>query len=105
FPQHYQTLDTRLAAGKGPDLVRIQYQQMGHYSSEGALLDLSEYLPENYADQYLPNFWEAIQHEGKPFAVPIDTGSHGVFYNVEVFDELKIKVPKDMDEAWTWQEF
>lgn len=105
FAQHYQTLDTRLAAGEGPDLVRIQYQQMGHYSSQGALVDLSEYLPENYADEYLPNFWEAVVHEGKPYGVPIDTGSNGLYYNTDIFDELRIKPPKTMDEAWTWDEF
>ncbi|MQA01985.1 MAG: extracellular solute-binding protein [Streptosporangiales bacterium] len=105
FPQHYQTLDTRLAAGEGPDLVRIQYQQMGHYSSQGALQDLSEYFPDNYADQYLPNYWEAIVHEGKPYGVPIDTGSHGIFYNADLFKELRIQPPKTMDEAWSWEEF
>lgn len=33
---NYQTLITRLAAGNAPDLARIQYQQIGKFSSQGA---------------------------------------------------------------------
>src|SRR5918911_341666 len=36
--QQYAKLDTRLAAGKGPDLARMQYQAIGRYSSEGAMV-------------------------------------------------------------------
>ncbi|WP_165367946.1 ABC transporter substrate-binding protein [Phytoactinopolyspora endophytica] len=104
FPQHYQSLDTRLAAGKGPDIVRIQYQQLGHYSQQGALIDLSPYLSQNHQDEYLPNFWEAVTHEGAPYALPGDTGSHAIFYNTELFESLGIVVPDVMDEAWSWDD-
>src|SRR5699024_2814084 len=71
FPQHYQSLDTKLAATEGPDLSRIRSQQMGHYSQEGALTDLSQYLPQGYETEYAPAFWQAISYEGSPYGLPI----------------------------------
>ena len=35
--QQYTKLDTRLAAGEGPDLARMQYQAIGRYSSQGGV--------------------------------------------------------------------
>ncbi len=103
--QQYAKLDTRLAAGEGPDLARMQYQAIGRYSSEGALVDLSEYLPGGYADGFTPAFWQAVQYEGAPYALPHHTDTFAVFYNTGMFDEVGIEVPQSLDESWTWGEF
>src|SRR5215212_10674144 len=66
--QQYTKLDTRLAAGEGPDLARMQYQAIGRYSSQGALVDLSEYLDGDEASVFTPAFWQAVQYEDTPYA-------------------------------------
>jgi multiple sugar transport system substrate-binding protein len=103
--QQYAKLDTRLAAGEGPDLARMQYQAVGRYSSQGALVNLSEYLPGGYADGFTPAFWQAVQYEGAPYAIPHHTDTFAVFYNTGIFDELGIEVPRSLNESWTWDEF
>jgi len=64
--QMYEKLDTRLAAGEGPDLARIQYQAIGRYSSQGALVDLTDYLGEGYGDAFTPALWQSVLFEDKP---------------------------------------
>ncbi len=103
--QQYAKLDTRLAAGEGPDLARMQYQAIGRYSSQGALVDLSEYLDGDEASAFTPAFWQAVQYEGTPYAFPHHTDTFAVFYNTAVFEKLGIEVPKSLDQSWTWDEF
>jgi multiple sugar transport system substrate-binding protein len=103
--QQYAKLDTRLAAGEGPDLARMQYQAIGRYSSEGAMVDLSEYLEEGEASAFTPAFWQAVQYEGTPYALPHHTDTFAVFYNTKMFDDVGIQVPGSLDESWTWDEF
>jgi multiple sugar transport system substrate-binding protein len=103
--QQYAKLDTRLAAGEGPDLARMQYQAIGRYSSEGAMVDLSEYLEGDEASAFTPAFWQAVQYEGTPYALPHHTDTFAVFYNTAMFDEVGIEVPGSLDESWTWDEF
>jgi multiple sugar transport system substrate-binding protein len=77
--EQYAKLDTRLAAGEGPDLARMQYQAIA--------------------------FWQAVQYEGTSYALPHHTDTFAVFYNTGMFDKLGIEVPKSLDESWTWDEF
>ena len=103
--QQYAKLDTRLAAGEGPDLARMQYQAIGRYSSQGAMVDLSEYLKGDEASAFTPAFWQAVQYEGTPYALPHHTDTFAVFYNTKMFDDVGIQVPGSLDESWTWDEF
>jgi multiple sugar transport system substrate-binding protein len=103
--QQYAKLDTRLAAGEGPDLARMQYQAVGRYSSQGALVDLSEYLGGGEGGDFTPAFWQAVQYEGAPYALPHHTDTFAVFYNTGIFDKLGVEVPGSLNESWTWDEF
>jgi multiple sugar transport system substrate-binding protein len=97
--QQYAKLDTRLAAGEGPDLARMQYQAIGRYSSEGAMVDLSEYLPAGYGDAFTPAFWQAVQYEGTSYALPHHTDTFAVFYNTGMFDKLMQVAQQIKDEG------
>lgn len=105
FGQMYEKLDTRLAAGQAPDITRVQYQAMGRYSSQGALVDLSEYLDSGYGDAFTPGLWQATNYEDTPFGIPHHTDTYAIFYNTEIFDQLGIEVPQSLEESWTWDEF
>lgn len=102
---NYVKINTLLAAGMAPDLIRVQYQMLGRYSSADALVDLSEYLDPGYGDAFTPALWQAISYQGKPYAVPQHTDTMAVFYNTDIFGKLGIEVPQSLDESWTWDEF
>jgi multiple sugar transport system substrate-binding protein len=71
--QLYQLVDTRLAGRQAPDVFRIQYQQVERYASAHALVDLTPYLDQDYADQFGPAFWQAVTFQDKQFALPHHT--------------------------------
>jgi multiple sugar transport system substrate-binding protein len=102
---NYVKLNTLLAAGMAPDLVRVQYQMLGRYSAADILLDLSEYLEPGYGDAFTPAMWQAVNYKDRPYAMPHHTDTMAVFYNTDIFDKLGIEVPQSLDESWTWDEF
>lgn len=102
---NYVKLNTLLAAGVAPDLVRCQYQMLGRYSSAEAFVDLSGYLEPDYGDAFTPALWQAVNYEGRPHALPHHTDTFAVFYNKDIFGKLGIEVPQRLEESWTWEEF
>lgn len=102
---NYVKLNTLLAAGQAPDLVRVQYQMLGRYSAADVLVDLSEYLEPGYGDAFTPALWQAVSYEGRPYALPQHTDTMAIFYNTDIFGRLGIEVPQSLEESWTWDEF
>jgi multiple sugar transport system substrate-binding protein len=103
--QYFQQLDTRIAGGNTPDIMRSDYASIGKYATASALMDLTDKLDPSYAQDFLPTFWSAVQFGGKVFAVPANLDTEAIFYNVDVFGELGITVPTKLDDSWTWEQF
>jgi ABC-type glycerol-3-phosphate transport system substrate-binding protein len=104
-PQTYQQVDTRLAGRQGPDLFRVQYQQVGRYASARAVVDLSPYVDAAYAADFAPTFWQAASYKGKPYALPHHTDTFAVYYNREMFQKIGVEPPASLDKSWSWAEF
>ena len=97
---------TRLAAGKAPDIQRMTWQSIGLYSSQGALVDFSEYLDEGYSQDFGPVFWQAVNYEDKPYALPHHTDTFALYYNTDYLDDLGVEVPQQSPEGgWSWDQF
>ncbi len=98
-------IDTLLAAGVGPDLFRVQYQDVGRYAPSGALINLSKYLPKDFGEQFTPQVWTAVQYKGQPHAFPHHTDTSAILYNKTLFDRIGIRPPQTLEESWHWDEF
>jgi multiple sugar transport system substrate-binding protein len=106
FEQVKSNVDANLEAGKAPDLFRVTYQDLGFYSSQQALLDLSPHLPSGFDSAFVPGIWQAVQFEGKPYAVPAHTDVSALVYNKAMLAKAGIKtVPDSQANAWSWAEF
>jgi ABC-type glycerol-3-phosphate transport system substrate-binding protein len=106
FAEVRQTVDAGLEAGDGPDLFRVTYNDFGFYASQNALVDLSEYLPADYGDDFIAALWDAVQFEGAPYGVPHHTDVSAIVYNRQLFEEAGIgAVPERLEDAWSWDEF
>jgi multiple sugar transport system substrate-binding protein len=106
FEQVKSNVDANLEAGKAPDLFRVTYQDLGFYSSQQALLDLSPHLPSGFESAIVPGVWQAVQYQGKPYAVPAHTDVSALVYNKAMLAKAGIKsVPDSVDNAWDWNEF
>jgi ABC-type glycerol-3-phosphate transport system substrate-binding protein len=105
FKDFYTKLETRIAGNDAPDATRIQYQQVGRYSSNGALLDITKKLPSDYSSDFNPSLWNAVSYKGSVYALPQHTDTLAVYYNKDYFDKLGIKAPDKLENAWTWDQF
>lgn len=106
YDQIRTVVDRRLQAGEPPDLFRVSYTDVGSYATSGALADLTDYMPGDFGDQFLPALWGAVLNEDRPFGVPHHTDTSALAYNKAHFEAAGISsVPTSLADAWTWEEF
>ncbi|MFD3443101.1 ABC transporter substrate-binding protein [Microbacteriaceae bacterium 4G12] len=106
YEQMFENIDAQLQSGTAPDVFRVDYGNLGVYSSQDQLLDLSSYFDDSASDAFIPAFWRAVQFDGTPFGVPHQTDTSAVLYNRAAFEAAGItSVPDTLESAWTWQEF
>lgn len=106
FGEVQSNVDAGLQSGRAPDLFRVTYNDLGVYGSQGALLELDQYLPGGYADAFTPALWRAVTAGGKVVGIPHHTDTTMVLYNREAFAAAGVtSVPTSPDDAWTQDEF
>jgi len=97
-PDYNATLRTQLEGGTAPDLFYLRsYATSRQLFEEGYLEPLSDLpgLMENFTPEARAPW---ATDDGVPYGVPFIAVSHGVYYNVDLFNELGIEVPR------TWEE-
>jgi multiple sugar transport system substrate-binding protein len=104
FDQLLTTVDAGLQAGQAPDVFRVTYTDLGVYSSQNALLDLSDLLPSGYADQFRPGLWSAVTRDGAPFGVPHHTDTSMILVRTDAAERAGLSLPTSYDEAWSWEQ-
>jgi len=104
---NFQTnLDSRFQGGNPPDLFRVSYIDIGQYTSQDVLLDVSGAFDQAAIDAFVPGLWQGVVYDGKPYGVAHQIDTTAVLYRKDAFEAAKITdVPTTLDEAWTWEEF
>ncbi|GAA3568436.1 extracellular solute-binding protein [Microlunatus spumicola] len=95
-------LDTRFQAGNPPDLFRVSYIDMGQYTSQDVLLDLSASLD---ANAFEPGLFSAVVADGKPYGAPHQIDTTAIIYRKDAFEAAGLTAPTTLEEAWTWEQF
>lgn len=93
------TLISRIAAGNIPELVSVfswsaSYKDMFR---EGIFKDLTD---EPFMERIIPSVLEQSAIDGRQYAVPLTTNAYGLYYNIDIFNELGLELPKTVDELW-----
>ncbi|PJJ70954.1 multiple sugar transport system substrate-binding protein [Diaminobutyricimonas aerilata] len=106
YDQMFSNIDAQLSSGEAPDVFRVDYGNLGVYSSQEQLLDLSDYVTEEEADAFTPAFWEAVSYDGVPYGVPHQTDVSALLLNLPLMEAAGITdIPTTLEDAWTWEEF
>lgn len=100
-----QWFGTQLAGGQAPDIIRIQYQQVGRYIQNGGVVNIAKYLPAGYGNNYLPTFWGSVSYKGGVYGIPQHTDTFATYYRTDVMEQIGVTPPDKLDKAWTWSEF
>ncbi|WP_231747894.1 ABC transporter substrate-binding protein [Auraticoccus cholistanensis] len=99
-------IDSRFQAGTPPDLFRVSYIDIGQYTSQGVLLDVSGTFTAERAAQFVPGLYQGVVADGRPYGVPHQIDTSAVLYRTDAFEAAGIRdVPASLEEAWSWEEF
>ncbi|MFZ8756399.1 ABC transporter substrate-binding protein [Microbacterium sp. HMH0099] len=106
YDQMFTNIDAQLSAGSAPDVFRVDYGNLGVYSSQDQLLDMSPYVSDEEIAQFTPAMWEAISYNGTPYGVPHQTDVSALLVNTQLLADAGITdLPTTQADAWTWDEF
>ncbi|MBM6700471.1 sugar ABC transporter substrate-binding protein [Bifidobacterium pullorum subsp. saeculare] len=95
-------LTNAIAAGKGaPDVVMLEDPTVTQFAVTEGLIDLTQYGAADLKDDYAAGPWNKLQYNGKPYALPIDSGPEVFFYNKAVFDKAGV----DGEAIKTWDDY
>ena len=107
YAQMFSGIDAKLSSGNAPDIFRVDYGNLGVYSSQDQLLDLTPYMADE-EENFIPAMWQAVSYEGKLYGVPHQTDVSALLVNTDMLTEAGIDVatlPKTQADAWTWDQF
>ena len=100
-PDYNATLRTQLEGGTGPDLFYLRsFATSRQLFDEGFLEPITDLpgLKENFTDAARA-VWGT--EEGVSYGVPFIAVSHGIYYNMSLFEELGLAVPTTWEELIT----
>jgi raffinose/stachyose/melibiose transport system substrate-binding protein len=100
--QNYkQEINVRLASSSAPD---IYYAWSGEYARQFAegnrALDITQRLTGDAAwyDSFIKNQFGPFTFDGKIYGIPLMMDGKAFYYNIDIFNELGLKVPENWDE-------
>lgn len=106
---YYVQLQTTIAGGAAPDLFWLSQEYIPNYSSNGALLDITDLLAAdtsgngaaNIAD-YLPQALRSVQYQDRTWGLPWLASPVVLYYNPALFAAAGLPEP---DDTMTWETF
>jgi multiple sugar transport system substrate-binding protein len=100
-----QWLQSHLAAGNAPDVLRMTPTEVGPYIANGALIDIKQYLPANYGNDFNPTFWSQVAKNGNIYGLPQCVDTTAIYYRTDMLGKIGARIPTSPQDAWTWDEF
>ena len=100
---------TEIEAGRGPDVMHIQFEPLRNFMEQGYMMELNEFIEEEGGDeftsQWYPIVMEHMRVEDTWYALPGDFMTMSMFYNSEMLEEAGLD-PESLPETWDeWLEW
>ncbi len=92
----YTVVSTRISNNNAPDILNLD--TFADYATEGLLLPVKDYCPEELFNDFFPSFIQQSVIDGTVWAVPDLASARAMYYNKDMFAEVGIEVPT------TWAE-
>lgn len=94
-----------VAADQAPDMWRHNAGVIRLWAARGQLLDLTDLLPKDYAQSFLPGLRTYCIYKQRVWGLPHTTDTSALFYREDALQAIGVTAPKDVASAWTWQQF
>jgi multiple sugar transport system substrate-binding protein len=97
YDDYFTKLQTAVAGKTVSDAFELNYENFVTYAASGALAE----IPVSNASAYSPRVFEAFQHDGKQYGLPVSFSNVVLFYNKDLFDKAGLDYPT---ADWTWED-
>ncbi|MBK8020752.1 MAG: extracellular solute-binding protein [Chloroflexi bacterium] len=84
------------SAGESPDIMAMHPQETAMFINLGLIKPIDEIIAASEVfqqDAYVQKAWDLQFYQGQMYAFPFDLGVHGLFYNVDLFEEAGLSGP------------
>jgi len=100
FASYDSSIETAIRGGGGPDLMEVNFVDLGTWHAAGFLTDISSKMAAAgiSADRYNPGFYKDGSIGGGQYGFPLDQDSRCVYYNKAIFDKYGLQPPKTWDD-------
>ncbi|MFC0472115.1 ABC transporter substrate-binding protein [Halalkalibacter kiskunsagensis] len=88
-----------IAAGNPPDVLINENNAVRQRAERNQVTNLAEFVEPGFSDNYYPELWNGVVHEGEPYAVPFNTDTRVLFYNKDIFEEVGLD-PEQPPTTW-----
>lgn len=101
------TIDMVLASGERLDAIAGYAGRMSKWATPAWALPLSDYIPKEDLDKYVPGALAPYYRSGKLYALPASAWLQGINVNLKIVREIGMedKLPKNPWEPWALADF
>jgi multiple sugar transport system substrate-binding protein len=100
----HDKLLTNFVGGTSADIVHDEAADIGGFSQQGYLANLSPLIPKTLKAEIPKSLWDTVNLGGKIMGVPIMTQTYNVFANMDILKAAGVKAPT-VASPWTWTKF
>lgn len=100
YSELQQKLLASIAAGNTPAATMVDYLFVPFYAQNGVFEPLNGYLSEEDMADLIPGLLGDLTYDGQLYALPYNRSTQGLYYNLDLLEEVGIAAP-----AATWEEF
>ncbi len=92
-------------SGDLPDLLDFDGPNLYNYAWSGHLIPIGEYVPSDMKKDFLPSIIAQGTYDGKLWSLGQFDSGLAIWGNKEYLEKAGVRIPKTLDEAWTFEEF
>ena len=101
YDAYQDSIRTQITNGKAPDVFTVKTQaDVEYYASSGKVMDLTDFLEEDIADNFVQGAVDNAKVDGVNYAVPYEMAYIPIMYNQAELDEAETAVPASFEELW-----
>lgn len=103
WEQYWTKLQTAATGGSAPDAFWMNGPNFQLYAGNGVIAPLDKRIADDGLDTsvYPKALTDLYSYDAKPYALPKDFDTIGLWYNKELFDKAGVDYP---DSSWTWKD-
>lgn len=89
-------LTLSITEGTTPDMALVDCSDFQFFQSMEPFVELTDQIPQ--LEEYLPIALDSCSQGGKVYGLPFGLNCPALFYNKDIFEDMKIEAPKNWEE-------